>query len=198
MFSRFYIILILPFFTGCSLLSLLNSGTANLKYTVAETKFNDIKYENKSRIGDVSFSIRNVQHPKIHGRWNINLRPSPSLHADTMTYQTGHTRVNSDGVTETLPNIKVKRLMMLANLKLTTHTPIGAFALSAGFGGGVIKTEDGQGLDTITTREVRRIDLAYYGFFTDRFFLLMGPRYYKEQNESYVFSFRLGYFWGSK
>ncbi|MDC1175311.1 hypothetical protein OAT67_07935 [Bacteriovoracaceae bacterium] len=179
-------------------MKLLNSGTGNIKYTVSETKFNDIKYENKSRIGNVSFSIRNVQHPKTYGKWNMNLKISPSLHADDTTYQTAHTYINTSGALATLPDINVKRLMMLANLKLTTHTPIGAFALSGGFGGGVIKTKDGQALDSVTTREVRRIDLAYYTFFTDRFFLLMGPRYYREASESFVFAFRLGYFWGSK
>ena len=43
---------------------------------------------------------------------------------------------------------------------------------------------------------IRRIDFAYVAFFSKRFFFLMGPRYYREQYETFVFAMRLGYFWG--
>lgn len=196
MFSRIYILLIIPFLPSCAVFRLLNSGTTHVKYTVAKAKFDNITYENKQRLGDVSFSIRNVQHPKKYGKWAMNLRLSPSIHLDKTTYSTLEKYTNENGNYVTRPDIEVRRLMTLANIKATTHTPIGAFALSAGFGGGVIKKDDERGLDTITTREVRRIDFVYYGFFAKRFYFLMGPRYYKEENESYQFAFRLGYFWG--
>lgn len=182
--------------SSCSVLSLLNSGTAHLKYTVAKAKFNDITYENKNRLGNVSVSVRNVQHPKAWGVWNSNLKITPSLHFDSQTYQTGEKQTLSNGLEENYPDITVKRLMSFANLKWTNHTPIGSFALTAGFGGGIIKTDDGQGLNSVTTREIRRVDFAYTAFFAKRGFFLMGPRYYRGRNESFVFAFRLGLFWG--
>ena len=198
MIKYLLLIVLVSLLNSCAILSLLNSGTANVKYTVSEATLNDgVKYEEVERISDPSFSIRNVQHPKTYGKWNVNLKVTPSLHYDDTTYQTGHTRFNKNkGREEELPNINIKRFMTLANLKLTGHTPIGAFALSGGFGGSVYKMDDGQGLNTIKTREMRKIDLAWYAFMSKHFFLLMGPRYYKAGYESYVFAFRIGYYWG--
>jgi hypothetical protein len=177
---------------SCAITRLLNSGTVNIKYRVSEATFDGVTYEEKERLTDPSFSIRNVQHPKSHGRWNFNVRITPSIHYDDTTYGT----LAKKPTGEAYPDINLKRFIGFANLKSTFHTPVGAFALSAGFGGTVYKLDDGQGLETIKTREIRRLDLAYYAFFSRKFFLLMGPRYYKAGHETYIFAFRLGYFWG--
>jgi hypothetical protein len=81
------------------------------------------------------------------------------------------------------------------NLKLILHTPIGAFAATGGFGGALSKFDKMNGSDYKRT-EIRKVDFVYYRFLTKRIFLLMGPRYYKEQYEQVTFAFRLGYFWG--
>ena len=169
-----------------------------MKYRVSRATLNGIKYEEDERLRELSFSIRNVQHPRAWGRWNMNFRITPSLHLDTQTYTTGATFYDpeTDSTTNHYP-IKIKRFITLANFKVTTHTPIGAFALSAGFGGTVYSMENGHALDTVKTREIRRLDLAYYAFLSKRFYVLMGPRYYRAGYETYEFAVRLGIFWGA-
>lgn len=180
-------------FCSCSL---LNSASVNIKYRVARAEIDGVTYENKERISDVSLSIRNIQHPRSHGRWNMNLRLTPSLHYDKTTFGTLATCENSDGDMEPCPDLRLKRLSALGNLKLTTHTPIGAFVLAAGFGGAVKKMTNLWGMDHTTTSEIRKIDFAWVAFISKRFYILMGPRYYKEQFEQYTFAIRLGYMWG--
>lgn len=192
-----WLILAQLLFSSCAVTSLLNSGTVNIKYRAVKASFNNQQYEIADHVTNPSFSVRNVQHPRVWGKWNLNLRLTPSLHYDDVTYQTGGTYVNpANGQTELLPKIKVRRGIALANLKTTFHTPSGAFALAVGFGGTVYRLDDGQGLATIKTREIRRVDLAWYAFLTKHFFVLMGPRYYKTDYETYEFAFRIGYFWG--
>jgi len=182
---------------SCAVLRLLNSGTANIKYRASEATINGIKYEESDRVTSPSFSIRNVQHPKPYGKWGFNVRVSPSLHYDDQTYQTGKTYFNQDsGNFDVFRPVRVRRGILLGNLKFTTHTPIGAFSLSGGFGGTMYNFDDGAGLQTTKTREIRRLDLVWYGFFTKRFFILAGPRYYKAGYETFEFAFRIGYFWG--
>jgi hypothetical protein len=183
---------------SCSLLSLLNSGTIHVKYQVSKAKLNDVDYEEVSRLTNPSFSIRNIQHPKAYGRWNFNFRVTPSVHYDDTDYETGASEYSFLTMrNEKRPNINIKRGISMANAKFTTHTPIGAFALTGGFGGTVYKMSDGGALDTIKTREIKRIDLAWSAFLSKRFYVLAGPRYYKAGYESYIFAFRIGYFWGA-
>jgi hypothetical protein len=179
--------------TSCSL---LNSGTANLKYTISEATIDGVKYENSDRLNQGSISIKNIQHPAKYGRWDFNIGIRPSIHFDREIYGTLQTRVNENGDTVRYPDITITRFLGFGNLILTAHMPLGQVALSGGFGGTVYRMTNHEGLNTIRTREVRRIDLAWIGFFEDRFFVTIGPRYYKEAYESYVFSFRIGYFWG--
>lgn len=184
----------LPFillFTSCSL---LNSGTVHVKYTKFQAKIDGNTYENKKELTDVSVSIRNVQHPKSHGKWALNFRLSPSIHFEKHRLGTLATEL-VDGEYQQKPDIKVRRLSSFANFKLLLHTPIGSFAATAGFGGALSKFDMSGGSSHRTT-EIRRVDFVYYKFFSRRFFLLMGPRYYKEQYEQVTFAFRLGYFWG--
>lgn len=182
---------------SCSSLSLLNSGTVSVKYRISEAKFDDVDYEAKERLTNPSFSIRNIQHPKKYGRWNMNFKITPSLHYDDTDYQSGFVSTNPDtGQLERLPIINIKRGITMANAKVTTHTPIGAFALSAGFGGTIYTMTDGAGLDTVKTREIRRIDFVWSAFLSKRIFVLTGPRFLTAGYESYEFAFRIGYFWG--
>lgn len=191
------ILILLTILSSCAVANLLNSGTVNIKFRNAEATFEEERYEIEEHVTNPSFSVRNVQHPRAWGNWNFNLRITPSFHYDDNTYQTGATFLNPEtGQEQRRPNINVRRGIALANLKATVHTPIGAFALSGGFGGTVYRLNDGAGLDTYRTREIRRLDLAWYGFFSKRFFVLMGPRYYKTDYETYEFAFRIGYFWG--
>lgn len=183
--------------SGCAVTKLLNSGSVNVKYTVSKAKFEGVLYEEKERLNNVSFSVRNLQHPRAYGKWNFNLKISPSIHLDRTTYQTGQYFTNPDtGNYEQMPNIKVQRLLSFANVKSTAHTPIGAFALSLGIGGNLSQLEKSTGQSTTRTGEARRIDFVFYRFLSKRFFVLLGPRYYKTDYESYVFAFRIGYFWG--
>jgi hypothetical protein len=191
-----FLIITLPWLCSCGFFSLFNSGSANVKYNVSRANLNGQLYEEKERVGDVSFSIRNIQHPRVYPKWNINVRLTPSIHYDRLSYQTGATFTNDAGVEEVYPDIRLKRGMVLADLKLTTHTPIGQFVLTGAFGGSIYTMEDGYGLDTTKTREMRKIDLAYITFLSKRVFFLIGPRYYKDENESYIFAMRIGYFWG--
>ncbi|MBT3583881.1 MAG: hypothetical protein HN509_03160 [Halobacteriovoraceae bacterium] len=179
--------------SSCSLISLLNSGTAHIKYNVAKANLEGEQYENKSRWGDPSFSIRNVQHPRAWGKWATNIRLTPSIHGTRQTYQTGALKTNGDQ----LPDLKFRRGSLLANVKWTNHTPIGAFAISYGYGIGVYKLYNEEDINTIRGRPIQKVDLAYIGFLSKRFFFLMGPRYYKQDFEQYVFAIRLGYFWGN-
>ncbi len=191
-----FIILVLGSLNSCAVTRLLNSGTVNIKYRASEANIHGVAYEEDERVRSPSFSIRNVQHPRAWGKWNTNIRLSPSVHYDNQTYTTGATYIDGDGVTQLRPALNIKRFITLANLKWTTHTPIGAFALSAGFGGTVYRMDNDHEIYTTKTREIRRIDLAWYAFISKRFFVLMGPRYYRAGYETYEFAFRLGYFWG--
>ncbi len=179
----------------CSSCSIFNSGTLHLKYSISDAKFDGVKYKNSKRLSDVSFSIRKVQHPKAYGKWNINLKLSPSIHFDKTEFTTSESFINNDGFVEKHPDIMLKRLSGFGNLKLSTHTPVGAFVLTAGFGGSFYKLSSSNGLETLKTREIRKLDLAYVGFLTKRIFILAGPRYYKDSFEQYIFAFRIGYFW---
>lgn len=181
-------------FSSCSL---LNSGTVHIKYTKFRTKIDDVTYENKKNLGDVSFSVRNVQHPYRYGKWNLTFKLSPSIHYERHTLGTLHRAQNDDGVVEQLPDLKIRRLSGLGNLKLILHTPIGAFAATGGFGGALSKIEgNGYTDDDYMTTEIRKVDFVYYKFLTKRIFILFGPRYYKENYEQITVAFRLGYYWG--
>lgn len=186
-----YLIFLLGY--GCSL---LNSGSVNLKYTKATATFEGVTYENKERLSDVSFSVRNVQHPQKYGKWNFNVRITPSIHFDKIRYGTLAQRTNAQGQIEQYPDLLFQRLSLMGNLAASWHTAIGAFVLKAGFGGAFYNLDDGQGFDTFRTREIRKVDLAWVAFLSKRFFVLLGPRYYVEQFEQYTFAFRIGYFWG--
>lgn len=173
-----------------------------MKYRATRATYNNELYENKDRFGNISGSIRHVQHP--NGRkWGANFGITPSIHYSNMRFQSGGTRISSTtGLTEPLPDVKIHRVSLLGNLKFTVHTPIGQFGVAGGFGGSMYRFTEIGNFETIKTTEVRRIDLAYTGFFTERFFFMMGPRYFNygssDGDEEYVFAVRLGYFWGSK
>jgi hypothetical protein len=194
--KKISIILTYLSFLFCSGCSLLNSGSFNLKYTKAKATFEGVTYENKEPLSNVSFSVRNVQHPKKYGKWNLNVRITPSIHYDKTRYGTLAQRINSEGQAENYPDLLFQRLSIMGNLAGSWHTPIGAFVLKAGFGGAFYNLDDGQGFDTFRTREIRKLDLAWVTFLSKKFFVLMGPRYYVEQFEQYTFAFRIGYFWG--
>jgi len=189
-------ILLLFFLSSCGTTKLLNSGTVHVKYTVSRATFNNELYENKNRLGNVSGSIRNVQHPAGR-RWAANFKLVPSIHFSNTDYQSGGTRTSTTtGQLEPLPEINIKRLSGLGNLKLTFHTPIGQFTFNGGFGGTVYKFREKGNYETIKTSEIRKLGMAYTGFFAKRFFAMIGPRYFNDGNEQYVFAARLGYFWG--
>jgi hypothetical protein len=181
----------------CSSCSLLNSGSANLKYTVSRATIDGIQYENSDRLNQGSVSIKNVQHPAKYDRWNFNVGAKPSVHLDREIYGTLETRTDIAGNVSYYPDLTITRLMGFGNLTLTQHTPAGQIALNLGFGGSLYRMTNHEGLETHKTREIRRIDLAWIAFFKDRFYIQLGPRYYREAYESYVFAFRIGYFWGA-
>lgn len=191
------LILLVLMSTSCGTSKLLNSGTVHVKYTVSRASFNDQQYENKSRLGNISGSIRSVQHPNGK-KWDASFKLTPSIHFDNTTYQSGGTRPSpTTGLTELLPEINIKRFSGFGNLKLNFHTPIGQFSLTGGFGGTLYKLKEEGYYETIKTSEIRKIEFAYTGFLSKRFFVLIGPRYYNDGNEQYVMAVRLGYFWGS-
>ncbi len=175
---------------------LLNAGTVHVKYTVSNASFDNQLYENKNRLGSISASIRNVDHP-AGKNWGASFKLHPSIHFSNTTYQSGGTRIStSTGQLEGLPEINIKRFSTLGSLKLNFHTPIGQFSLTGGFGGTLYKLKEKGTYETIKTSEIRKLGFAYTGFFTKRFFAMIGPRYFNDGNEQYVFAVRLGYFWG--
>lgn len=181
--------------SGCSI---LNSGTAHVKYSRINAKFDQVSYQNKERLSDISFSVRNVQHPSLFKSWASSLSIDPSIHYDRQLYGTMETFTNAEGEQERYPDIKVRRLSAFANGKWVNHTPIGQFALSAGYGLGLSRMVNKMSLSTIKTQSMLKLDMAYIGFVTDRLFLMFGPRYYIDRREEYIFAFRIGYFWGKK
>lgn len=193
----YFIIFSFILLSSCSAAKLLNSGTVHLKYAVSRATFNGQLYENKSRLSNVSGSIRNVQHPNGK-KWDINLRIRPSIHFHNTTYQSGGTRISpTTSLLETLPDINIKRLSGIGNIKLTLHTPIGQFGAAGGFGGTLYKLREEGYYETVKTSEIRKLEFAYTGFLSKRIFVILGPRYFNDGNEQYVFALRLGYFWGS-
>jgi hypothetical protein len=188
----FYILL--PIILGSC--GLINASTVQLKYTDTEATFKGVKYENKEKLGEVSISVRNVQHPAKHGAWNFNIRISPSVHFDRFVYGPIEKTYDDNGNDTTPGDVKVRRLKMFGNLKANFHTPIGAFVATYGYGRAAYRQTDQEGLDTYRTREIKKIDFSWIGFFSRRFFVMMGPRYYEESYESYVFAFRIGYMFG--
>ena len=167
----------------------MTSGTVNLKYTTVKAKFDGVDYVNQDRIKDVSFSIKNVQHPKKHKPWSFNARITPSIHADRNVY-------HPVALDTSLPNYKISRFIGLGNLKLNIHFPIGNLVFAAGFGGTVYKQTSNQGLNTTKTREIKKFEIAWINFLSKRIFLLFGPRIFIDDYETRVFALRLGYFWG--
>ena len=103
---------------------------------------------------------------------------------------------NEAGQDVTPGDVKVRRLKTFANLKAYTHTPIGAFVATYGYGRAAFRQTDSDGLDTYRTREIKKIDFSWIGFFSKSYFVMMGPRYYEESYESFVFAFRIGYMFG--
>lgn len=174
--------------------SVFNSGSVNLKYNTFRTTVDGVTYANKRRVSDVSFSVRNVQHPKRHGRWGLNLKPSPSIHYERHTIGTLATARNEDGELEQLPDLDVRRLSLLGSLKLTLHTPIGAFAASAGYGRALSKLKSSQ-MNEYEHQEIRKFDFVWYKFISKRFFVLFGPRYYKSDYDQVTVALRLGFYW---
>lgn len=190
------LLLILLMISGLSSCGLINSSTVQIKYTDTEANFGGVKYENKEKLGDVSISVRNVQHPSKHGNWNFNVRINPSIHFDRFTYEAKEKTYAPDGYETTPGDIKIRRVPVFANAKANFHTPIGAFVFTYGYGRAIFRLTDTEGLDTYRTREVKKIDFSWVAFFSKRMFIMMGPRYYDEAYESYVFQVRLGLMWG--
>lgn len=188
-------VLLLALLTCLSSCAVFNSGTVHVKYTDVRADFEGVRYENEEKWGNLSVSIRGVQHPKVYGAWNINLTLSPSIHYDRQTFSTQQTFINELGERQRYPNVQQSRLAALGNLKLSTHTPIGSFTLSGGFGEALTKIR-GKGLDTLRTVQMRKIDFVYSFFVTERIFILMGPRYYQENHDEFLMALRVGYYWG--
>lgn len=187
-----------PLLYSCGISSILNSGTVHIKYTEADAEFHGIEYQNEDKLGDVSVSIRNVQHPETWGNWALNFKISPSLHLDRTHYTTSQTLFSPiAGLTQNYPDIDIHRFIGFLNAKIITHTPIGQFVLTGGFGGTAYRMTDTSGLDTIKTSEIKKLDFVWIGFLSKRIFMLIGPRYYhqSDQNKQYVFALRLGYYW---
>ena len=191
MFRIVQILTIISFSTACSI---FNSGTISIKRTETKANFYGKNYSDIKKWTDVSFSIRRIQHPKKYGEWNINLGLSPSIHLDR-----SHLGLDDPTVLLTkrhlYPDVKIKRLSTLGNLKLILHTPIGAFAASAGIGIAGYYAHSST-MNTYRTRQIRRIDLVWVGFLSKRLFILTGPRWYFEKTWQYVWAFRIGCFWG--
>jgi len=185
-------ILVLFFISSCSQ---LNSGTGTVKYTTADAKFNNVRYVNKEKMKNVSFSIKSIQHPDRYHSWAINFRITPSIHLDNNTFITQEKFTNSQGEQEAYPTIYMTRLMGFGNLKIQIHTPLGGLLAAAGFGGSVYRMKDSAGQDTTRTREVRKVDVAYIAFLSRRIFLYIGPRYIRDSYEQYIFAIRVGVFW---
>ncbi len=198
-YIRFIIFcLTLALLQGCAVLGLLNSGTTHLKYTVSDTTFDGVHYKNAERFGDVSFSVRNIQHPYQYENWKFNVGLSPSIHYDKERYRPKETKSQLKLPDfDLLPEIQIRRLLGFANVKGSLHTPVGAFVLTAGLGLGLSERRDNQEYVHTTTKKISKIDLVWVGFISERFFIMAGPRYYNEDYEQLVFAFRLGYFWSN-
>ena len=182
-----YLIFLLPLVSSCSI---FNAGTIHLKYSDIDAGLEGNKYELKKKLGSVSASIRQLEHPKGLRSWDYIVKLSPSLHLDRFMFQAGNTAVTE------VHDLKYRRLSGLGNLKIAFFTPGGQLVFTGGFGGAIYSLNDGHGLNTLKTREVRKFDIAYSAFLTERLFLMMGPRYYKTAFEQYTFTFRIGYYWG--
>ncbi len=196
--SKTYLSLLFLFLLLCQSCAIFNSGTAHIKYTHIKAKFDHIPYENKEKLGSLSFSVRNVQHPSLYPRYATTLSLDPSVHFDRQRFTTERTRLSAEGIEENYPEVRITRFSGFGNIKWTTHTPIGQFVLSGGLGVGANKIENSRELSSFRTRAIRKLDFHYIGFITDRIFLLFGPRIYKDQKEEAIFAFRIGYFWGAK
>lgn len=181
--------------SSCGMLSLLNSGTTHLKYTNSDTTFEDVHYENSEKFGDISFSIRNIQHPKKYGDWDLNVRLRPSLHFDKERYRVKKDQDSLDRDFSEFPEIQIRRLLGFANLKLSAHTPVGAFALTGGLGGALSERRDDGIYRGRSSKLISKVDLVWIAFLSERFYVMLGPRYYREDYEQFVFALRLGYFW---
>lgn len=190
------LLILISFAVFASSCSLLNSGTATIKYSETRATFNKRDYRNKENLGDLSVSVKNLQHPKAHDKYDLNLRFSPSIHLDKTELVTSEKRLLPSGIYTDYPEITIRRLSVFINLKLTGHTPMGQFVATAGQGLAGFHARDGQGLDTRRTRNITKFELVYVGFFSKRFFFLTGPRYYNDGNHQYVWAARLGLFWG--
>lgn len=193
-----YFSLLFLFLLLCQGCAIFNSGTAHIKYTHIKAKFNHIPYENKEKLGSLSFSVRNVQHPSSYPRFATTISLDPSIHYDRQRFTTDRVQLTPEGILEHYPEVRISRFSAFANIKWTTHTPIGQFVLSGGYGVGANKIENSRELSSFRTRAIRKLDLHYVGFLTERIFFLFGPRIYKDQKEEAVFAFRIGYFWGAK
>lgn len=189
--SGIVLLLFIPIFASCSI---LNSGTVHLKYRDGTAKFNDVTYEIEENLSDLSVSIRNVQHRNEFENWDFNIRLTPSIHLDRQTFGTLETFTNERGEEEQFPTIRNRRLSSFANAKANWHTPMGQFVLTSGFGGAVYKRRSSR-MNHISTTEIRKVDFVWLGFISDRVFVMLGPRYYVEQFEQFVFAFRIGMYW---
>lgn len=189
------ILILLPFLVLVSSCAIFNSGTVHVKYSDVRADFDGVRYENVEKWGNASVSIRGVQHPKEYGPWDINLSLDPSIHYDRQSFTSNETFINDSGEKENYPDLRQSRLGILGNIKLTTHTPIGAFTLSGGFGEALTKISGG-GNETLKTVQMRKIDFTYSFFVSERVFILVGPRYYKENHDEFLMALRVGYYWG--
>lgn len=189
-------LILLPLLALLQSCAIFNSGTLHVKYTRSKAKFDGVSYQNKERFRSLSFSIRNVQHPSLYAPWAVSVSLDPSVHLDRQLYGTLATTTDASGRTTQLPDIEIRRLSAFSNLKIVGHTPIGQFALSGGYGLGATRYDDNGALQSLRARSIRKLDLAYIGFFANRFFFMMGPRYYRTYREEYIFALRVGMFWG--
>lgn len=121
---------------------------------------------------------------------------SPSIHFDRQLFHPVNVGENIPGTESFVPDLTKSRLSILGNLKFTTHTPIGAFVLTGGYGQSFFKLSKETGAESYRTSQIRKLDFVYMAFFARRFYFMFGPRYYREKSNEFVVAARIGFFWG--
>lgn len=171
-----------------------NSFTLSGKFHNYSAEIDRVEYETREDFNGVSFAIKSIQHPSFYENGDYNFKISPAVNFTRLPLRP---TANQKAADPTIFDVNAKRLTFLANAKATIHTEYGQFIGAFGYGPAFYRIDyQGNNSAKYLAEDIFRAELVNVTFFNDSFFMYVGPRLYLDGGTHFVWSIRLGMYWG--
>lgn len=191
LFSLFYI------FTQSDVLGFVenfNSFTLSGKLHNYSARVEGAEYESREEFSGLSFAIKSIQHPSLYKNGSFNYKLSPAVNFTRLALRPSQFEKDQN---PDLLDANIRRLVFLANLKATVHTRLGQFIGAVGYGPALYRIDyQGDNSAKYPLKDIIRLEAVNVSFLNDTFFIYAGPRVYLDGGTHFVWSIRLGMYWG--